>query len=185
MYYDNQVVMYIVNNPVFHEQMKYIEVDCHFIRDIVMTHRIISSFVTSSSQLRDIFTKALCRKSFSMCSKVGMIDILCSSLRGVLEQKQDFLFLYFEFSYSLYDIVYSPNLIRTCTSFLYKYTTTPQLRVYHLLSILTGPKSPRQFYHLHGYFNKNIPEESFTGANKETTEMRQPRSESRVGQHQI
>ena len=75
MYYDNQVVMYIVNNPIFHEQMKYIEVDCHFIRDIVMIHQIISSFVTSSSQLRDIFTKTLCRKSFSILySKVGMTD---------------------------------------------------------------------------------------------------------------
>jgi len=33
----------------------------------VMTHRIITSFITSSCQLEDIFTKALFRKSFQFC----------------------------------------------------------------------------------------------------------------------
>ena len=27
MYYDNQMAMYIANNPTFHERMKYIKVD--------------------------------------------------------------------------------------------------------------------------------------------------------------
>jgi len=38
MYCDNQAGTYIANNHVFHEQKILIEVDCHFIRDIVMTH---------------------------------------------------------------------------------------------------------------------------------------------------
>jgi len=33
MHYDNQSVIYIDQNTVFHEKTKYIEVDYHFVRD--------------------------------------------------------------------------------------------------------------------------------------------------------
>jgi len=75
MYCDNQATMYIANNLVFHKRMRHLSrlplyqlhgddtLDSHFV-------------VTSSSQLEDIFIKALFRKSFAiLCSMLGMIDI--------------------------------------------------------------------------------------------------------------
>ena len=81
---DNQAAIYIVSNHVFHERTKYNKVNSNFIREMVIWHiRIVTSFVTSSCQLRNIFTKALFRNHFSiLCSKLGMIDIYNSNLRG-------------------------------------------------------------------------------------------------------
>ena len=36
MYYDNQTTIFIANNLVFHECIKDIKFDCHFIRDLLM-----------------------------------------------------------------------------------------------------------------------------------------------------
>lgn len=33
IYYDNQVALTIVANPVQYEKTKHVEIDCHFIRD--------------------------------------------------------------------------------------------------------------------------------------------------------
>ena len=49
---DNQATMYITNNHVFRERMKHIEIDCHFIRDMVTTKRIVMSYVTFESSAR-------------------------------------------------------------------------------------------------------------------------------------
>lgn len=68
--------MYIASNPVFHERTEHIKVDCHFVRDLVLNKKIVLSFVRSSAQLRDLFTKAVGTGLFSdLCNKLGMIDI--------------------------------------------------------------------------------------------------------------
>ena len=78
--------MCIANNLVFDEKLKHIEVGCHFIQDIVMAKRNITSYVTSGVQLADIFTKALFRKLFSnLYNKLGMTEIYAPIRGGVLE----------------------------------------------------------------------------------------------------
>lgn len=64
MCYDNQVAIHIVTNLMFHERTKHIEVDSHFIREIVMSKKVITSYIKSKDQLGDMLTKALWRNIF-------------------------------------------------------------------------------------------------------------------------
>jgi len=59
LYYGNQVALHIANNHVFHEYTKNIDVDCHFIREHIMSCVIAPQYTSTHKQLADIFTKAL------------------------------------------------------------------------------------------------------------------------------
>jgi hypothetical protein len=76
MYCDNQAARHIVSNLVFHKQTKYIEVNCHFIREKMKGVEIKTSFVRSKDQLVNIFTKRLEPTPFEVnISKLELMDI--------------------------------------------------------------------------------------------------------------
>nr|GEX12564.1 ribonuclease H-like domain-containing protein [Tanacetum cinerariifolium] len=68
VYCDNVSTIYLSANPVQHQRTKHIEIDIHFVRDMVQTGHIRVLHVPSRYQYAYIFTKGLrqlCLKIFA------------------------------------------------------------------------------------------------------------------------
>uniref|UniRef100_A0A2N9HFH1 Reverse transcriptase Ty1/copia-type domain-containing protein n=1 Tax=Fagus sylvatica TaxID=28930 RepID=A0A2N9HFH1_FAGSY len=80
LFCDNKSAIMLASDSILHERSKHIEVDIHFIREKVRSGIIISSFVPSSEQIADVFTKPM--GPFLLQSsivKLGLIDIFASA----------------------------------------------------------------------------------------------------------
>lgn len=56
---DNQAALAIAVNRVYHERMKHVVIDHHFVREHVKNGEINPTYVRSQQQLADVFTKIL------------------------------------------------------------------------------------------------------------------------------
>ncbi|GKD03473.1 ribonuclease H-like domain-containing protein [Tanacetum coccineum] len=59
VYYDNVSAVYLSCNPVQHQRTKHIEIDIHFVRDLVAAGQVRVLHVPSRYQFEDIFIKGL------------------------------------------------------------------------------------------------------------------------------
>ena len=59
LYGDNQGAIALARNPEYHQRTKHIDIQYHFIRDLVSTEKIHLEFCPSTDMIADIMTKAL------------------------------------------------------------------------------------------------------------------------------
>ena len=74
LFCDNKSAQYIAENEVFLERTKHLKLDCHYIRDHIVSAFISLSHINSSLQLADLMTKPLGAAQHKfLCSKIGLL----------------------------------------------------------------------------------------------------------------
>ncbi|KAH0748315.1 hypothetical protein KY290_027547 [Solanum tuberosum] len=82
IYCDNISTIYTCQNPVLHSKMKHLEIDIHFVRDLVQKDVLRISHISSKDQVVDLLTKPLSKNQFQLNrSKIGLLNG-SSILRG-------------------------------------------------------------------------------------------------------
>jgi hypothetical protein len=62
-------------NPVFHDKSKHIEINYHYIRDIVQRKTVHVQYLPTREQIIDIFTKLLAKTMFEYFhERLGLVE---------------------------------------------------------------------------------------------------------------
>ena len=73
---DNLAAISIAKNPIHHDRTKHVEIDRHFIKEMIEEGILHLIHTLTSLQVANIFTKALTRMKFKeLISKLGMTSI--------------------------------------------------------------------------------------------------------------
>ena len=82
LWFDNIFALAIAPNPVFHACTKHVEVDYHFVREIVLRRDLQVKYIATGDQLVDIFTMSLSTSRFVFLKSKIMVSINPMVLRG-------------------------------------------------------------------------------------------------------
>ena len=72
---DNQSLVKLSKNPVFHDRSKHFEIKHQYIRDMVQRKAVHVQYLSTHEQVADVFTKPLARTKFKyFCERLGLVE---------------------------------------------------------------------------------------------------------------
>ena len=83
---DNQSCVKLLENPVFLDKSKHIEIKYHYIRDMVQKGAVKLNYVVMKEQIADVLTNPLARVKFKYFTRVKG-ESWCSRDKGFLQGK--------------------------------------------------------------------------------------------------
>ena len=83
---DNQGALALARNPEYHARTKHIDIQFHFIRELVGDEKIYLEYCPTSDMIADVMTKPLPRTTHKkLTTAMGMIDVTWKSYRTLRE----------------------------------------------------------------------------------------------------
>ncbi|KAB2635457.1 hypothetical protein D8674_025991 [Pyrus ussuriensis x Pyrus communis] len=82
IFVDNVSALHMAANPVFHARTRHIEIDYHFVRELLAHNVLQTRHISSHHQIADIFTKGLSRDRFSFLGSKLNLHFVSFRLRG-------------------------------------------------------------------------------------------------------
>jgi hypothetical protein len=75
---DSQSAIFLVKNPTYHSKKKYIDVQYHFVRDMIEENKVSLMKVETLNNVADSLTKSLSTENFSWCrGSMGITALDC------------------------------------------------------------------------------------------------------------
>lgn len=76
LYCDNKAAINLLNNLIFHDRTKHVEINSHFIKEEIDSKELILPYIKTHDQIIDIFTKGIFSNDFERdACKLGIFDM--------------------------------------------------------------------------------------------------------------
>jgi hypothetical protein len=76
IYCDNQSCVKLLENPMFHDNLKHIEINYYFLRDKFQRGEVVLQYISTDEHTVDILTNHLSKINFAyLRDKLGIMDI--------------------------------------------------------------------------------------------------------------
>jgi hypothetical protein len=79
---DNQILINIAKNLIFHARTKHVEDQFHFVREKLQSHEISLMYCNTSENVADIFTKPLGKIKFELFREMLGVEVNPFSIKG-------------------------------------------------------------------------------------------------------